>query len=364
MSDAVLVTGAFGLVGSAMVKRLAADGRRVIATGRDSPANRKKANRLPAGVELRWADICNPAEVGRLVADVSPTAIIHLAAVIPPGIYRDAVFAHKVNVDGTAALARAAASLPNPPRFVHASSGAVYGAPNPYRFPDLCRADTPPRPCDLYSGHKLEAEVLVRSSGLEWVILRLGGVLTVDPADENFDTDITFFGSILPTDERVHTVDARDVAAAFATATTADVVGETLLIAGDETHMVSQQEGAEGPAAARGFPRLAEATRARPGDPDSDDRWFLNSWMDTTRAQEALLFQHHSWPDMLAEMRAVAGWKGHATRLAGPLARAMVKRQSAYRNWPGKYADPWAALRKRYGETRLDTVDPGYVGGG
>ena len=43
MSDAVLVTGAFGLVGSATVKRLAADGRNVVATDLDIPENRKAA---------------------------------------------------------------------------------------------------------------------------------------------------------------------------------------------------------------------------------------------------------------------------------------------------------------------------------
>jgi hypothetical protein len=32
-----------------------------------------------------------------------------------------------------------------------------------------------------------------------------------------------------------------------------------------------------------------------------------------------------------------------------------TKRQSAYRNWPGKYADPWGALRARLGEPGLET---------
>lgn len=169
MSETVLVTGAFGLVGTAMVKRLAADGRRVVATGRLSRANRRAAQNLPSGVDVQWADLTKPADVDRLVCDVSPTAIIHLAAVIPPGIYRDATFARKVNVGGTAALARAAGSLANPPRFVHASSSAVYGAANPHRFTGLYCLDTPPRPCDLYSGHKLEGQL----PGHEWPGLQL-----------------------------------------------------------------------------------------------------------------------------------------------------------------------------------------------
>ena len=43
MAETVLVTGAFGLVGSATVRQLRADGRRVVATDLDVPANRKKA---------------------------------------------------------------------------------------------------------------------------------------------------------------------------------------------------------------------------------------------------------------------------------------------------------------------------------
>ena len=43
MTDAVLVTGGFGLVGSQTVERLTADGRRVVVADLDTPANRKKA---------------------------------------------------------------------------------------------------------------------------------------------------------------------------------------------------------------------------------------------------------------------------------------------------------------------------------
>ena len=43
MSDAVLVTGAFGLVGTATVRHLARLGRRVVATDLDTRANRDAA---------------------------------------------------------------------------------------------------------------------------------------------------------------------------------------------------------------------------------------------------------------------------------------------------------------------------------
>ncbi len=60
MSDTVLVTGGFGLVGSETVRRLAADGRRVVAADLDTPANLKAAKKLPSSVEFRWADLTEP----------------------------------------------------------------------------------------------------------------------------------------------------------------------------------------------------------------------------------------------------------------------------------------------------------------
>ena len=88
MADTVLVTGGFGLVGSATVRQLAADGRRVVIADLETPANVKKAKALPQGVEVRWADLTDPEQVQRLISDVAPAAIIHLAAIIAPLIYR------------------------------------------------------------------------------------------------------------------------------------------------------------------------------------------------------------------------------------------------------------------------------------
>ncbi|MBW0019026.1 MAG: NAD(P)-dependent oxidoreductase [Mycobacterium sp.] len=350
MSETVLITGAFGLVGPETVRRFAADGWHVVAA-----AHHNANERWPAVVETRRADLTEPAQVEWLVSEVKPTVIVHLAAVIPPLVYRDAKLARKVNVDATAALVRAAESQPDPPRFLHASSAAVYGGRNPYRYSERLGVDTPLRPCELYSGHKVEAEQLVRASGLAWVVLRLGGVLSVDPSAMPFSSDIVYFGSAVPTDCRVHCVDTRDVATAFATAARADVVGEILLIAGDESLQLRQGEIGSAMAAAQGMVGLLP--QGRPGNPNgSDADWYLNDWMDVAHAQRLLNFHQHSWPDMLAEMRARAGWKRYPMRLAAPVAHQFMKRHGAYRNMPGEYADVWTALRARFGETAVDTA--------
>ncbi|HEX4559732.1 MAG TPA: NAD(P)-dependent oxidoreductase [Mycobacterium sp.] len=352
MSERVLVTGGFGLVGSQTVRRLAADGHHVVATDLGTPTQRKAAGSLPAGVEARWADLTDPGEVDRLVAETAPTVIIHLAAVIPPVIYRQRELARRVNVDATVALLRAAQSCPRRVRFIQASSNAVHGARNPHRHHELLHEDTPLRPSDLYGAHKAEAEHHVRASGLEWVILRLAGVVSVEPGAMPFSLDALFFEGALPTDGRLHSVDVRDAAAAFAAATTADVAGETLLIGGDESHLLQQGDVGKALAAARGLVDVLPG--GRPGDPDSDEDWFVTDWMDTTRAQQALSFQHHTWPDMVAEMRAAAGWRRYPMRLISPVARHFLKRRAAYRNAPGRYADPWGATRTELGDPRPD----------
>jgi nucleoside-diphosphate-sugar epimerase len=351
MSDVVLVTGAFGLVGTATVRQLAADGRHVVATDLETPATRKAAGKLPPGVEVRWADLTDPAAVDALIGDLSPAAIIHLAAVIPPLCYVRPALARKVNVDAAAALVKAAAAQPTPPRFVQASSIAVYGPRNPHRSTDLLTAETPVRPFDLYGAHKVEVEEAVRSSSLDWVMLRLGGVLTVEQS-QSMDLDSVYLGGLLPSDGRVQSVDVRDVARAFCAATTTDAVREVFMIAGDGSHQRLQGELSHAIAEAVGL--VGGPPQGRPGNPDSDRDWFTTDWMDTARSQQVLSFQHHTFPDMIAETRTKTGWIRYPLRAMAPLAREFLRRRSPYHGAPGRYADPWGAIRAKWGEPEPD----------
>jgi nucleoside-diphosphate-sugar epimerase len=353
MPGTVLVTGGFGLVGSATVRRLAELGRTVVVVDLDTPGNRTAQASLPAGVSVRWADLTDAEQTAAVVADVAPDAIIHLAAVIPPGIYRNRALARRVNVDATRTLVGIAESQPTPPRFVQASSNAVFGSRNPHKATGPVTADMPMRHSDLYSAHKAEAEALVRASSLPWVVLRLGGVLSTDPTAIPFSADALYFESCLPSDGRLHSVDVRDVAWAFAAATTADVVGEILLIAGDDSHRKLQRDVGPALAAARGL--VGGLPESRKGDPDDDDAWFVTDWMDTTRAQEALGFQHYSWQDMLDESRRHAGWTRHLLRVAAPVVKIILTRRGAYHGQPGRYADPWAAIARKIGDPSPDT---------
>jgi nucleoside-diphosphate-sugar epimerase len=351
MSESVLVTGAFGLVGSATVRQLRADGRHVVATDLDIPANRKKAAALLPATDVRWTDLTDPEAVTALLRDVSPAAIIHLAAIIPPVCYARPALARRVNVDATGFLLDAAKTLPTPPRFVQASSVAAYGARNPHRITDVLTADTALRPSDIYGAHKVEAEQLVRSSDLDWVVLRLGGVLTAEPRFD-IDLDTLYFEASLPIDGRIQTVDVRDVARAFVAASSAPVVGETLLIGGDDSHRQIQGDISRASAAAMGL--VGGMPAGRKGNPESDTDWFATDWMDTARAVEALKFQRVSWPQLLAELADRMSWRRYPVRLAAPLAHELLRRRSPYYRYPGSYADPWKVIGAKWNDPRPD----------
>jgi nucleoside-diphosphate-sugar epimerase len=186
---------------------------------------------------------------------------------------------------------------------------------------------------------------LVRASTLDWVVLRLGGVLTAEP-QLNLALDTIYFGASLPIDGRIQTVDVRDVARAFIAATTAPVVGETLLIGGDDSHRLVQ--GDIGPSMAAAMGLVGGIPTGRKGNPDEDADWFGTDWMETTRSVKALDFQRISWPQLLAETAAWMGWRRHPARVIAPLAHALLTRRSPYHRYPGRYADPWGVISAKW----------------
>jgi nucleoside-diphosphate-sugar epimerase len=346
--DSVLVTGAYGLVGRPLVAQLVADGFKVTAT-----AHKTVKPSLPADIDVRPVDLTKPDEVNTLIADVAPSAIVHLAAYLPPLCYANRARARAVNVDATAALVRAAQAMPTPPRFVHASSMAVYGSRNPHRHTDLLTPETPPLASELYGCHKLLAENIVRSSSLEWSILRLAGVITLEPLVDYGDFDALYFGAVIPEDNRCHAVDSRDVASAFSAAITTPVVREVFMIAGDDSNKVTQGELSIAGADAMGM--RAMAIPGRRGDPDSDTDWFPEDWMDTTRAQEVLSFQRHSITDSYDEIRARVDWKVRRMRMMAPVLARAMRRRAPYYKQPGEYADPYGRIRDKWGDPSPDT---------
>lgn len=113
-----LVTGATGLVGQRLVKRLVQEGSRVRALVRGNP-ERVKA----LGAEVVHGDLSESSSLDAAVAGTD--CVFHSAAVV--GDWGPESLFQQVNVEGTRRLLSAAKNAGNP-RFIYLSSFAVYGA--------------------------------------------------------------------------------------------------------------------------------------------------------------------------------------------------------------------------------------------
>lgn len=329
----ILLTGAFGNIGFHTARALLDRGFQVTAFDLGTPAARKLAGRLaPASrVRIEWGDLRDAAQVRRVVDAAAPDAIVHLAAVIPPPAYFNAGLARSVNVDGLGHLLAAATAQAKPPRFVFASSYTVHGSRNSGRDLPRLTATTPVAPADAYAGHKVEGELMLRRSGLPWVMLRLGACLPLAQASRDPRTLRMFFE--LPRETRSHGLDQRDAAIAFSHAVDADALGKVLMIGGGDSFLLRSRELNRRFQECKGIPGFDDAAFATP-DPAVDDSWYFEDWMDTRESEALLRFQRHSFADYLAAVARANRLGALLLRPFGGLILRQIHKQSPYHARP------------------------------
>jgi UDP-glucose 4-epimerase len=173
VSKSVLVTGGAGFVGSHLVERFVAAGER---TSLVDSLSRGRREWIPEEVELHEIDIRNGPGLRRVVAQVAPEIVVHLAALhFIPAVDGAPELAWDVNVEGTRALLEALEQRP-PELLLFASTAAVY----PDRRGPIDEG-CPPDPPDLYGRTKLAGERLVEefaaSTGAGGVSVRIFNVI-------------------------------------------------------------------------------------------------------------------------------------------------------------------------------------------
>jgi nucleoside-diphosphate-sugar epimerase len=146
----VLVTGATGFLGAALVGRLLAEGERVRVLARDA----YKAHRLfGTRVEILQGDLLEAPKVAAALKDIE--VIYHLAGrLYHPSI--PAAHYFETHVEGTRVLLQCCRDLPGLSRLVHCSTTGVYGVTG------LNAADeaSPYAPTNPYEQSKLAGEKL------------------------------------------------------------------------------------------------------------------------------------------------------------------------------------------------------------
>ena len=160
----ILVTGAAGYIGSALARALGS--RPVLTTDQAAPAD-------------VIGNLAYP-KFARSLVTPEVEVVFHLASLVSGGAEQNFELGTKVNLDATRDLLEACRLAGHCPKFVFASSIAVYGGVD--RIDDA----TPPAPRISYGAHKLVCEILIddysrrgyidgRSLRLPTVMVRPGG---------------------------------------------------------------------------------------------------------------------------------------------------------------------------------------------
>jgi nucleoside-diphosphate-sugar epimerase len=161
----VLITGAGGHLGFPVCKAFLRDGANVRVF-----LHRKKIKGLGASPDIVWGDITDPGSVRRAIEGMD--AVVHMAGVVQPLAEENPDLATKVNVGGTRAVVDAIKERGDRIPFVFTSSAAVFG-PRPDAVECLHPERDPCNPSTAYARTKVQAEELIKGSGIDYVILRL-----------------------------------------------------------------------------------------------------------------------------------------------------------------------------------------------
>jgi nucleoside-diphosphate-sugar epimerase len=308
----ILITGGAGGLGAVFARRFAAQNHCIRIFDLPTPVNKKTMGAGAPGIEPVWGDVTDAAAVREAVRGVDE--VIHMAAMLVPRTEDNPDLARKVNVGGTQNVLNAidaesaASSKSIPLRF--SSSVTVFGV-TAHETPPIA-IDHPLNPVDNYNGTKIQAEELIRNSGLPFSIFRFSAILylQIRPGD---------FGQMrmIPPQNRIEMCHLFDVCDALLHALdNPEALGKTFILAGGPRCQMTYREQILRTFALWGFPE--------PAWEKFTDKPFYLDWYDTTESQRILQFQNRTFDDYLRDFSKALGWKQHAFKyLAAPPMRLL-----------------------------------------
>jgi len=309
----VLVTGAFGNIGTNALKSLLEQGHKVRCFVRKRKANQRKANKFKGQIEVVWGDVRRPGDMAAAIKDQE--VVIHLAFIMPPASEERPEWAREINVGGTQNLLNAMKALSPLPKIIFSSSFTVFGETQ-HQPPPRTVSD-PVQPMDNYTHHKVECEKLLHESGLGWAVFRFA---VVPPMSLGGFSPKVFD---IPVDTRVEFVHPRDAGLALANAVSCkEVWGKTLLIGSGPSGQLYYGDFIGRMLEALGIGRLPDQAFGFAS--------AYTDWLDTTESQRLLQYQQHSFEDLVQETASLLGYKRYLVPLVRPLVRWWLLKQSPY----------------------------------
>jgi len=231
----VLLTGASGLIGRHVAKKVAAlDGSRLVCILRDGTGHPQAQSLMRDGAVVVPGNFYEPAVIEKVFEEHKIRQVIHLAAIRGGGKAATEDF-QEVNVKGTERLLRAAHDR-KAEKFVFCSSVGVYGT-IPTNMP--AGLESPFHGDNQYHQSKIEGEEAVQTyirKGLNAYIVR--PTITYGAGDDGFPHALVHLVRKrllwLPrSNHRVHLVDVERLAEAFCNLIANDYPSQRVFVVGD-----------------------------------------------------------------------------------------------------------------------------------
>jgi UDP-glucose 4-epimerase len=282
----VLITGATGHLGPPLCRAFLRDGTEVRVL-----LHRRKIKGMDTAVETVWGDITQPDSVKRALEGVD--AVVHLAAIVEPMTEKNPELANRINVGGTGTIVHLVKDTGTRIPFVYISSASVFG-PTPDATECLHPDRNPCNPVSVYARTKVQAENLIRESGIDYVILRLAPV----PYQKISLNDIKSQMFIMPLENRIEFCHPDDAFLAIVNAVKYfdKVKGRTLVISGGPSQRMQYKDLVSVAMGTFGLPlpprhKFAEAP-------------FALDWYDTSDSQALLNYQNKTLDDYRRDLAA------------------------------------------------------------
>ncbi len=283
----VLVTGGAGRLGINVCKTFLNNGFQVRIFDLDSERNRRSVTELGGKAEILWGDITRPDTVRKALEGVD--AVVHMAGILPPVAYERPELARRVNVGGTKIIVDLIREMGGRIPLVFTSSVAVFG-PTPDATEPISTDKNDPNPRGAYGESKLEAENVIKESGIDYLILRLTAVMYF--AHEVSDLKRMFS---VPLDNRIEFCHPDDLALAVFNAVKnfGALKGKTLVISGGPEQRMLYKDMVGSILGVMGLPLPPDHKFTR-------EPYYLD-WYDTSKSQKLLNFQRKTFADYLRD---------------------------------------------------------------
>ena len=298
----ILITGAFGNIGKAVIEEAKNQGHDIIVFEVDNKKTRKDARKYRKKIKkVIFGDIRNSNDITKAVQDCD--SVIHLAAILPPVSKKHRTLTFEVNYSGTVNLINAMKETKRNIPFVFTSSASVMG---PTQLIDrVVDRNDPLVITGNYEESKIKCEEFLKDNADNYLIFRLAGVL-LTVSSVSITSSMPQMQEIFDMHHEMRLEMIMDVDVATALVTGAEKLSsaatqknQAYILAGGKKNGW-QLRGAEF------ISCLFEALSL----PLPDQKYFTNDintyhldWYDTTEAQAEFHFQNHSSEDYFKQMK-------------------------------------------------------------